>query len=272
MIIKYFMPRWGNDDKPLDAFFKSVKEAGYDGVEMTIPSGEYQQADIKGLLNKSGLQLIAQHASQSPKCPPDEYISEMKKELHQLAALQPLFINSHTGKDYYTYEENCEIIEEVESISKEINIHIYHETHRGRALYSAPMSLLYFNCFPEMRITADFSHWCCVSESLLNNHEDALNESIVRSCHIHARIGFEQGPQVNHPFTPENHGILQKHLEWWQKIIDTRKKSIPEHLTVTTELGPVPYQMSLPYTKQPLADIWETNIKMKDYLKEILEV
>jgi hypothetical protein len=267
MRIKYFMPRWGNETKPLDEFFISVKEAGYDGVEMTIPSDKGQKAKLNELLEKSGLQLVAQHASQSPKCPVDEYIFEMKKELHQLAALQPLFINSHTGKDYYTYEENCKIIEEVESISKEINVHIYHETHRGRALYSAPVSFLYFNCFSEMRITADFLHWCCVSD----NHEYALNESILRSYHIHARIGFEQGPQVNHPFAPENRGIVQKHIEWWQKIIDTRKKSNPEHLTITTELGPAPYQMSLPYTKQPLIDIWETNNKMKDYLKEVFK-
>ncbi len=53
-----------------------------------------------------------------------------------------------------------------------------------------------------MKINADFSHWVCVTESYLENFQDELNEAIYRAEHIHARVGFTQGPQIPDPGLP----------------------------------------------------------------------
>lgn len=85
---------------------------------------------------------------------------------------------------------------------------------KKRCLYSPQVSKLYLNEFPKLRITADFSHWCCVSESLLYGNKEEIVETKKRAMSIHARLDYSQGPQVNHAFTPENKEALEKYLEW----------------------------------------------------------
>lgn len=267
MEIQYFMPLWGNDHLPLSEFFKKIKDAGYDGVEMNIPFDKSFADELQNLLAVNNLLLIAQQWLAPKKETVDEYIARMVEYLRHLVSFQPYFINSHTGKDFFSFDNNCRIIEEAELVSKETGVSIYHETHRGRCLYSAPMSKLYFEQLPELKITADFSHWCCVSESLLEGQENVVDEAIQRTRFIHARVGNSQSPQVNHPFAPENKKDLENHLEWWQKIIDNQKLLGAKTFPITTEFGPSPYLQTLPFTKQVVADLWNINLGMMHFLK-----
>ncbi len=41
-------------------------------------------------------------------------------------------------------------------------------------------------------------------------------------------------------------------------------------LTICPEFGPVPYMTLLPHTQKPIADLWEINSYMKDWLKQRL--
>ena len=163
------------------------------------------------------------------------------------------------------------IIEAADLVSKDTGIDVYHETHRGRCLYSAPITKLYFDAIPELKISADFSHWCCVSESLLEGQEDVMDDAIKRTGHIHARVGNSQGPQVNHPFAPENRAALEAHLDWWQRIIYHQKSMGAKTFSITTEFGPVPYMQTLPFTNQVVADVFEINTGMKSFLKQNLK-
>jgi hypothetical protein len=58
-----------------------------------------------------------------------------------------------------------------------------------------------------------------VHESLLINKEDLLEKVILKSDHIHARVGFEEGPQVNNPSAPEWKSTLNRHLDIWESVI-----------------------------------------------------
>uniref|UniRef100_UPI0032172B0E sugar phosphate isomerase/epimerase family protein n=1 Tax=uncultured Draconibacterium sp. TaxID=1573823 RepID=UPI0032172B0E len=266
MEIKYFMPLWGNEHFSLPDFFKKIKDSGYDGVEMTIPYDKKYADNLKDLLDRKNLLLIAQQSLLFSNERIDEYIEQMQKYLTYLASFNPLFINSHTGKDFFSFEDNCRIIKAAEMISVDTGINIYHETHRGRCLYSAPMAKLYFKEFPELKLSADFSHWCCVSESLLEGQDDLMDEAIKRTKYIHARVGHSQGPQVNHPFAPENREAMEKHTGWWQKIVDHQKTLGTKMFPVATEFGPRPYMQTLPFTNHEVADLYNINSEMKTYL------
>ena len=41
--------------------------------------------------------------------------------------------------------------------------------------------------------------------------------------HIHGRVGFEQGPQVNDPFAPEWSTHLQAYEDMWKSIWDIQQ-------------------------------------------------
>jgi hypothetical protein len=51
---------------------------------------------------------------------------------------------------------------------------------------------------PALRLIADYSHWTCVLEAYVGDPELArvIQEMIPNIAHIHARIGYENGPQV----------------------------------------------------------------------------
>lgn len=42
----------------------------------------------------------------------------------------------------------------------------------------------------------DYSHFCVVAESYLEEQSEMLEQVNERSFHIHARVGYPQGPQV----------------------------------------------------------------------------
>jgi hypothetical protein len=105
-----------------------------------------------------------------------------------------------------------------------------------------------------------------VSESLLQDQEEIIQQIIPRVTHIHARIGQEQAPQVNDPFAPEWSGHMKVFLNWWkQMIIHRQKRNLP--VTITPEFGPAPYMPTLPYSQLPTSDQWMVNIKIRDVIK-----
>lgn len=270
MDILYFCPLWGSEHMDLSSFFKRVINTGYDGVEIAIPFDKKFELELRTLIDQTGLKLIGHQHLPPQKETVNEYIARLEDFLNYLISFNPVFINSHTGRDFFNFEENCRIIERIDEISRESGIKIIHETHRGRFNFSTYTTQLYFQKYPELKIAADFSHWCCVSESLLEDQEEFLEEAFQRTEHIHARVGYSQSAQINHPGAPENKKILERHLSWWQSIIALRKSENRDFFPITTEFGPEPYMPTMPFSKTPLADQWELNLFMKEYLKKNL--
>jgi hypothetical protein len=78
-------------------------------------------------------------------------------------------VNSQTGKDFFSFDENVRILERAFAIQQATGVKIVHETHRGKFSFHGRTLLPYLERFPDLRLTADFSHWCNVSESLLQD-------------------------------------------------------------------------------------------------------
>jgi hypothetical protein len=91
--------------------------------------------------------------------------------------------------------------------------------------------------------------------------------AIQHADHLHARVGFQEGPQVIDPRAPENGLFLEAHLRWWDQLIALKKEQGTKTFTITPEYGAPPYQALLPYTDQPIASQWDINCWMKDLLK-----
>ncbi len=267
MNIKVFCPRWGSENISFSQFIKMVIKEGYDGVEISLPDSKFEQKEYLAVLADTGIPYILQH-HQTDKKTADEYIPEFVSRLEMLADAQPLFLNSQTGKDFFSFEDNCRIIEKANEVEAKSGIPIYHETHRGKFSFACHVIPDYLNVFPDMKITADFSHWVNVSESLLEHQQETIDRIFPNVFHVHSRVGYQEGPQVNHPGAPENHHLLNRHLEWWDAIIEERKKQGDAEFTITSEFGPVPYMPTLPFTGQPVSNQWKINKYMMTLLRE----
>lgn len=267
MQIKFFCPKWGSENSSWDNFCEKVKESGFDGIETPIPFDGVEQQEITTALKKHGLLLIGQYY-QSFEKDLALHKENFKKHVENIAALRPLLIDSQTGKDYFTPAQNRELFQLAKQVTEATGILIAHETHRNKALFAAHIAKELLTGNPDMVITADFSHWCCVSESLLEQQKDAVDLAISRTVHIHARVGHVESAQVSDPRAPEWQLEVEAHLAWWDKIVDNRLNQGAKLLTITPEFGPAPYMPAMPFTKIPVASQWDINVYMMNLLKD----
>lgn len=265
MQIRFFCPHWGSEHIPFETFLNKVKNAGYSGVEMSLPFDQDNKKYILDQLNESGLSLIAQHWETTD---PDynEHKKNYERRLRNLCDVAPVSVNTQTGKDYFSFEENSGLIELAGKIEDETGVKIVHETHRGKFSFAAHIARKYMEEIPDLRITLDISHWFNVAESNLEDQADALLLAVERTDHIHARVGFNEGPQVSDPAAPEWQEFLDLHLKWWDRVIHHHNHNGAEIVTITPEFGPAPYMPLLPFSSKPVADQWEVNMFMKQLL------
>jgi sugar phosphate isomerase/epimerase len=272
MRIRYSHTYWGSEYLSPEEFVRKIAEAGYEGMELFLQPGNelcsrFLQALEKIRKEIPDFRLILLQLEFPRNIGIDAYLNSVRKNFESLAALQPDFINSHTGADYFSFENNCRAIELLSELSEKTAVAVYHETHRGRFSFHAPTLIPYLEKFPQMQLVGDLSHFCAVSESMLAGQEELLQQIFPRIAHVHARIGFEHGPQVNDPAAPEWDEHKKRFLSWWKEIALVRKEQNQPMLSFTTEFGPAPYLPESPYSRQPLSNQWENNLHMLSVLK-----
>lgn len=234
---------------------------------MSLPPDRAEKSDILSLLKEYGLELVAQHSETADS----DYRLHKKnytKRLYNLADARPLFINSQTGKDYFSFEENSELIDIAIQVERETGVHVMHETHRGKFSFAVHIMRRYLDKYPDIELGLDVSHWCNVAESLLKDQKEDLDLALIRTRHIHARVGHPEGPQITDPRLPEWEEAIKFHLSCWDSVFENFRLLKKGWLSITPEFGPYPYMMNLPFTRMPVANQWDINLYMMKHLRE----
>lgn len=259
-----FATTWGFTGS-WDEFASKIKQAGYDGMEVWWPTDEKNRAELLEVLNKHKLQvgfLVGSGEKDFQK-----HLDQFQQNLSAAAKAKPVYINCHSGKDFFSFEQNKQFMDYTEKINKETGVPIYHETHRGRILFAATIARQFIEKVPSLRLTLDISHWCNVHESYLSDQEETVALALSRTDHIHARIGHPEGPQVSDPRAPEWSDAVKAHFSWWDKVVETKRKE-GKRMTFLTEFGPADYMPTLPYTRQAVANQWDINVHMMEVLRK----
>lgn len=253
----------------ISTFCKLAKKEGYDGIEVWWAAHRENPRTLFDALQENELEVGFLAAGGSSDF--EQHFEEFKTALDGATgqmSQKPLYINCHSGKDYFSADQNQKIIEYTIESSTKTGIEITHETHRSRMCYSAPLTREYLLKNPKMRLTLDISHWCNVHESLLDDQPENVAIALQRTRHIHLRVGHPEGPQVNDPRAPEWADTLNHHLKWWDTVVENRLKESAKSLTFLTEFGPPTYLPTLPYTRQPVANQWEINVHMMNLIRK----
>ncbi len=265
--LKIFATNWGWE-RSLDELCANIKKAGYDGLEYWWPKEVKERNELFDALKKYNLEIGFLCAGGSKN--PIEHLADFKKALTSAVTntiQKPLYINCHSGRDFFSYDQNKAFIDLTTETSQKTGINIYHETHRGRMLFAGHITRNFIEKNPSLKLTLDISHWCNVHESMLEDQPEMVELALSRTEHIHARIGHQEGPQVNDPRAPEWELVLNTHLTWWDKVVE-RKALEGKPITVLTEFGPPTYMPTLAYTLTPVANQWEINVHMMNMLRK----
>ena len=273
MRIKFFSPRWGYEHLPWEPFLRSVKEAGYDGIEW-FPFGEGgDYLHVLHLLEKYELEFCIVTAVLQACETSNDYLTELRKQLVALSELKteklaPLFISVQAGREYYRPEEIHACLDCCRDIRQQTGIPIYQETHRNKWSYAVHAVAPFLHSRPDLELTLDISHWFCVSESYLADQQAAVQNAVQQARHIHARVGFPEGPQVYDPALPEYAEALEEHLKVWDRWIHLRRESGADWCSITPEFGPPPYMVTAGRTAAPHEEQWRINRWMKELLQK----
>ena len=265
MDILFFCPRWGSDAFSWELFLSRVVEVGYDGVEIGLPEDLKEAEALIRLIEAHGLKYIIQHyETHSPDFSTHQlqYVSHLER----MAAQNPFLVNSHTGRDFFSFQQNTKLLERAEEIASKNNTIITHETHRSRFSFAAHVTEKYLQ-YDWLKLTLDISHWFCVAETLLEDQEAVLVKTIPHVQHIHARIGHTQGPQVANPEGKEWTDTCERHFQLWDNVLTYHRHIGTKVFGITTEFGPWPYMPVLPLNKASHIHQFELNINMLERLK-----
>ena len=172
---------------------------------------------------------------------------------------------AHDLRDQFPTAIAARYFREILSWEQETNFVVAHETHRKRFLHSPWVIRDFFLKYPDIRsqirLCADYSHLLCVAE--VDTSDPVLNQVIdfiaANVIHTQCRVGYDHGPQVSDPRAPEWIHYMEGMERWWDKIWQIQSDRGCEYTTMIAEHGPPTYQMCVPGTQAPLANIWDVN-------------
>ena len=133
--LKVLATNWGFNGT-LDEYCAKVKKEGYDGIEIWWPDQPKDQEEMFAALKKYNLEVGFLTAGNESIY--KDHFETFKKMVDAAATnkiQKPLYINCHSGRDYFSYEQGKTFIDHTTALSKSTGIKICHETHRSRLLY-----------------------------------------------------------------------------------------------------------------------------------------
>ena len=257
MKLQVYKALWGMEGS-LDEQLDRIAEAGYDGIEAPLPENDLPGFQRK--LESRGLGYIGMLFCGD--------VAALDQGVARAGEIDVQFLNVHSGADHLPFDLGCEYFEGALLAEGRSGVRILHETHRGRILFNPWTTAAYLRNFPELKIAADFSHWTCVCERLLDELDPNMKTAYEHAYHIHGRVGHEQGPQVSDPRAPEFAHAADRFDAYWDRIRDAHEARGEDIIYFTPEYGPPGYMPTLPYSQEPVSDLWDICLYSANRIRE----
>ena len=263
MELSLYRTRWGTSGSLAD-FASEAQSAGFTGIESPVPTSQHEQSELGSVQNDLGMPWIAEIITGGGYVPQrglslHDHVEDLRVKLRACASFEPVRVNCIGGLDAWAHPDVLRFLEAGMDMAKSLGLELCFETHRSRCLFNPWRCEQVVGELPEIRLTADLSHWCVVAERLMDTEMPTIRLIAPNVRHIHARVGYDQGPQVPHPAAPEYAEALASHQRCWEVFWEAQQAAGAISTTMTPEFGPDGYLHQLPFTQAPVADLWEIN-------------
>ena len=268
MKLKLFKTLWGHTGT-LDDAITACRRHNYDGIEGQPPGGPAEHLQFRRALADASLDYIAEICTSGSYVPdrratPADHLKSFRRQAQAALECAPLFLTVIAGCDAWTIRQSVDFFGEAMAAAEKLGVIVSFETHRSRSFFNPWTTRDILRQLPALKLTCDFSHWCVVCERLISTEPEVLALCAARAHHIHARVGYDQGPQVPNPAAPEYSAALESHELWWTQIWRSQLNRGLPLITMTPEFGPDGYLQCRPFTGEPVADLIEINAWMAD--------
>ena len=247
----------------LDEKLEMIRGAGFDGAGVRFFDYEYART-VTGFLREHGMSWQAQ-------CYP-KTVDDLKPIIEHVQELGADHINLQPDVKPYRLEDCIPYIEGWRRLAADAGIKLSIETHRDRMTTDLFFTLHLLDCFPDLRLTGDLSHYVVGREFAwpISEENHALMRRIIDNCWgFHGRVASREQVQVQISF-PHQKGWLDLFMGWWEYgFAQWKKRAGPdETLTFLCELGPKEYAMT-GRDGYELSDRWQEATMLKGLVRDL---
>jgi len=266
MELKIYKTLWGHTGS-LDKAIAACRKNHFEGVEGPPPPNSAARRELKDKLADAGLDYIAEICTAGGYVPersatPFKHLESFSRQAQMAVECAPNFLTVIAGCDAWGSSQSIDFFGAAGVVAAELGVTASFETHRSRSFFNPWTTRDILEKLPALKLTCDFSHWCVVCERLIDTEPEILTLCATRAHHIHARVGYDQGPQVPHPAAPPYQTALAAHERWWRQIWESQRARGYKTTTMTPEFGPDGYLQSHPFTGLAVAELDEINAWM----------
>jgi hypothetical protein len=248
---------------PLETQLRMIHEAGYDGVGLRFIDPDYVRTATR-FLRDHGMSWQAQ-------CYP-KTVADLEPVLALVAEHGADHVNLQPDVRPYDVDECIPLLEGWIEMAAKAGVPLHVETHRNRMTTDLFFTLHLLDKIPDMRLTADLSHYLVGREfewPISDENHALVHRILDNAWALHGRVASREQVQIQISF-PQHREWLELFMAWWEYGFRSwRRRASPDAtLTFLCELGPREYAMTGPDGCE-LSDRWEEALTLQRMVREL---
>ncbi len=265
-----FQSLWAMERRHADGFERSLEdnirmiiEAGFDGISADWRD-RHQVRRMHGLLAPHGLTAEGQCFPQT--------VDDLKPVLEIASTFNVHHLNIQPDLRPRRLQDCIPVLEGWRRLAEQVTFPVYIETHRNRMTTDLYFTLDLLDCFPDLKLVADLSHFLVGREfaTPVSDENHALMHRILdNSWALHGRVASREQVQIEISF-PHHKPWLDLFLGWWEYGLRSWRKRAADDATLafTCELGPRPYAI-VGSDGQELSDRWQDALLLRNHVRHL---
>jgi hypothetical protein len=247
----------------LEEKLRMIRDAGFDGAGVRFFDYRYAK-EVTDFLR-------VHHMTWQAQCYP-KTVDDLKPIIEHVRELGADHINLQPDVKPYRLEECIPYIDGWRRLAADAGIPMHIETHRDRMTTDLFFTLHLLDCFPDLRLTADISHYVVGREfawPISDENHRLMHRILDNAWGFHGRVASREQVQIQLSF-PHHKDWVDLFMGWWEYGFRSWRKRAPEGATLTflCELGPKEYAMT-GADGYELSDRWEEAKMMQDMVRAL---
>lgn len=270
--ILFLQSLWAMERRHTDGFERSLDEnirlianAKFDGIS-THWVERAKVRETASLLKPHGLVAEGQCFPQT--------VDDLARVLEVASEFPPHHLDIQPDVRPRRLQDCIPLIEGWRRLAEQVDFPVYIETHRDRMTTDLYFTLDLLDCFPDLKLVGDLSHFLVGREFAwpVSDENHALMQRVIDNCWaFHGRVASREQVQIEISF-PHHRPWVDLFLGWWEHGFRSwRQRAAPDAtLGFTCELGPKPYAIT-GRDGNDTTDRWAESLQMRDEVRAVWE-
>ena len=252
-----------NQEWTLEEKLTMIRDAGFDGCGVRFIDFDFAR-EVTAFLRGNGMIWQAQ-------CYP-KTVDDLKPVIDYVRELGADHINLQADVRPQRLEDCIPYIEGWRRLSDDAGIPMFMETHRDRMTTDLHFTLRLLECFPDLKLTGDLSHYLVGREfwhPVPEEHHVLMHRIMDHCWAFHGRVASREQIQIQISFPTMKHWV-DLFMQWWEYGLRSWRRRAPKDATLTflCELGPKEYAIT-GRDGYELSDRWEEALMLKDMIRAL---